>query len=231
MPVQSFEIVGGPSKFDLMVSLMDGPRYHRRVVRFEVHSDEWPVRLHSAEINSISRNGVINDSWLIGMEIAELNHDGTINRETAVNATCLYSTKTRKGSIQKSANWHIYNHPSQGDDPMNEIRLRSDEQNRLIESFTKTVNVYRNMVVSNFDSRMGDEDDKRPLEKQVVEEFKTCPNELKADFLFLTLKVIAAPCVFRGDGDSSTRLSAWLQSLAFERLAEMEALCPTVPTS
>jgi len=100
----------------------------------------------------------------------------------------------------------------------------------LISKFVKTVTDYRNMVIDNFHSRMGDEDNREPLEKQIVKEFKEAPETLRTVFQLSLLKVVAAPCVFRDDGDSSTRLSAWLQRLAFERLAEIEPLCVSRPT-
>ncbi|NTW22373.1 hypothetical protein HGA34_02385 [Candidatus Falkowbacteria bacterium] len=113
------------------------------------------------------------------------------------------------------------------------VRSSSDveAENRLIAKFTETLKSYRGMVCQNYNSRMGDEDDKRPLERQIIEEFESSPEELKGDFMFLLLKIVAAPitgrATDRSDGESMTRLSVWLQNLAFERLAEMEAICPS----
>jgi hypothetical protein len=109
-----------------------------------------------------------------------------------------------------------------------DIEKKKEAEDALIAKFTETLKSYRSMVCQNFNSRMGDEDDKRPLERQIIDEFATCPEELKGDFMFLLLKIVAAPitgfAADRADGESMTRLSAWLQNLAFERLAEMEAI-------
>lgn len=102
-----------------------------------------------------------------------------------------------------------------------------DEMEILLAKFTETCKSYRSIVCQNYSSRMGGEDDRRPLEQQIIDEFKVSPDHLKGNFMFLLLKIVAAPITGRAtdrfDAESTTKLSAWLQSLAFERLAEMEA--------
>jgi hypothetical protein len=108
---------------------------------------------------------------------------------------------------------------------------KASQNEALVIQFAKTVSDFRKMVVSNFRSRMGDEDDTKTLEAKIMEEFNAAPEHLRTVLQFTLLKVVAAPYSFHGDSDSGTRLSAWLQKLAFELLKQTEPLCRARPSA
>ena len=84
--------------------------------------------------------------------------------------------------------------------------------------FERVVTDYRNLIVGNYYSRMGDGDDTKPQEKKMVELFKESPKELREGLLLLVLKVVGRP----DDSNADSRLDAYLQTEAFERLDELE---------
>jgi len=97
--------------------------------------------------------------------------------------------------------------------------MKKENDQEIIRQFKKTLEKYRALVFENFNSRMGDEEDKRPLEKKLVEQFVACPQKGKNNLMFLTLKIIAKPYAM---SENYNRLNVWFQDLAFKRLAEME---------
>lgn len=105
---------------------------------------------------------------------------------------------------------------------MEKTILQTTKNAQTIKIFSNLAHKYRELIASNFRSRMGDEDDTKPLEKQIVDKFKACPEKTRIHLSFLLLRIIAAPYQIHGEIDSSIRLSLRLQQLAFERLVELE---------
>lgn len=105
---------------------------------------------------------------------------------------------------------------------MKKTESQERKQAKIINNFIKTLYEYRKMIASNFQSRMGDENDATPLEKQMAEQYKSCPSEIRIYLSFFLLKVVAKPYKIDGEPDQSIRLSLWLQELAFKRLAKLE---------
>lgn len=96
-------IVNGPSKYDLMLALVDGDMTHRRHIQFEL--DRWAVEVKMSSvagcpsmtpsiiINELERESGDGESW---------NFKGhSIKNSIGSWSVCgYYSTKTRKGSIE-----------------------------------------------------------------------------------------------------------------------------------
>ena len=59
-----FEIVNGPSKFDLMLALFDGNCDHRRIVDFTLLSPQKEHKTFSCIINDLKREDGSGESWL-----------------------------------------------------------------------------------------------------------------------------------------------------------------------
>lgn len=82
-------VLAGPNKFDLMVSLFDGKYDARRTVQFKIEGANTPITLL---IEAVEREDGSGESW---------NIDGKMvapSRTFAVRGC--YSTKTREGSIK-----------------------------------------------------------------------------------------------------------------------------------
>jgi len=105
---------------------------------------------------------------------------------------------------------------------MKKTDSQAREQEKITADFAKMLAEYRKVIIKNFRGRMGDEDDTRPLEKQMADHFKSCPSKIRIHLSFLLLKTIAYPCQFDGNADSSARLSLRLQNIAFNRLSDLE---------
>ena len=103
------QISGGPSKFDLMVSLFDGSQKPRRTVRFGVDSGRRnPVGPRNTEqsgviyddmdvdITAIEREDFSGESWFFQGHIANVS----VARRGRIHG--YYSTKTRSGWFKRS---------------------------------------------------------------------------------------------------------------------------------
>ncbi len=109
MAREEFSIVGGPSKFDLSVSLLYGESTNRVPIKFILEKKEWPTCVHSAVITGIQEKNRQADIWTIEMRLSEISHDGEIDHETTVRAVAKYSTRTRKGVLHKN-DWNQLDH-------------------------------------------------------------------------------------------------------------------------
>jgi hypothetical protein len=85
-----YNIIGGPSKFDLMISLFDGALSATKPVEFCVN--DCPLQIKRIRIVSIGREDGSGDSW---------NFTGVDTETTpALRVEGYYSTKNRKGRIR-----------------------------------------------------------------------------------------------------------------------------------
>ncbi|MFA6973191.1 MAG: hypothetical protein WC238_00430 [Parcubacteria group bacterium] len=101
---------------------------------------------------------------------------------------------------------------------------KQEQKKQLAIDFTKAVREYRGIVLNNFSSKMGDEEDRTPFESKIVDVFKASPPELRTEFLLLLLKVVGRPSSGRYDNDATSRLDSWLQKLAYDRFDELERI-------
>lgn len=96
--VRSYKIVGGPSKFDLMISLMHGDCQNRQAVQFDLKPDQ--VLQPSPEIkilglkmnfwiNRIEREDGSGEKW----NIVGYSQDGKLMK-------AFYETKGRTGGME-----------------------------------------------------------------------------------------------------------------------------------
>jgi hypothetical protein len=98
-------IVGGPSKFDLMVSLF-GTNREKRTVYFDVVGPVSGIRV-SAEfvIAAVEREDGSGESWLIqGWRLTRYvqNREWAIRTEELVPFKGYFSTKSRRGHLKES---------------------------------------------------------------------------------------------------------------------------------
>lgn len=78
-------ILNGPSKFDLMIALMDT---HRRSVEFEIQIKKNWLKV---SISMVQREDGSGESW---------NFEGrTVNVDSPSDVKGYYSTRTRKGTV------------------------------------------------------------------------------------------------------------------------------------
>ncbi len=74
-PTLVFRIVKGPSKFDLMVSLMNGDMNSRWLVKFEYKNSDSVIKIHSSmnvRIESLCREDGGGESWIFtGYKVTE----------------------------------------------------------------------------------------------------------------------------------------------------------------
>lgn len=65
-----FPVTGGPSKFDLMLSLFDGNQTPRKTVEFKLEGIKTPVRVAVTGVSQEDGSGEswIIEGWLSGME-------------------------------------------------------------------------------------------------------------------------------------------------------------------
>ena len=101
--------------------------------------------------------------------------------------------------------------------------MTEEQKKQLQIDFTKAVHGYRELIIKNYNSRMGDEEDKRPWENKIIDLFKASPAELRTTFLLLTLKVIGRPAR-NSDADYGLRISSQLQVLAYELSDKLEGI-------
>lgn len=87
-------IVNGPSKFDLMLTLFDGDSSHRRTVAFLLENPEtepWCGSLNFV-INKVEREDGSGENWLFR------GYSSDTDKNLPVKG--LFSTRTRKGWIE-----------------------------------------------------------------------------------------------------------------------------------
>jgi hypothetical protein len=94
-PVQAeFNIVAGPSKFDLMLALFDGTIEHHRCVEFEFNTTPRMTVKTKFLVSSVQREDGSGESW---------NFEGSLSYDnfcTLKNVRGYYSTKTRTGTFR-----------------------------------------------------------------------------------------------------------------------------------
>lgn len=85
---QSFNVIGGPSKFDLMLSLFDGNKDPRRTVEFKLEGAREPIVVAVTMVQQEDGSG---ESW---------NFQGhLINYRRGFDVRGHYSSNSRKGYI------------------------------------------------------------------------------------------------------------------------------------
>lgn len=85
-----FNIVGGPSKFDLMLSLFDGNKHPRRTVDFQLEGVNGHIRV---AITSVEQEDGSGESWNFG---GHLWHD----TEKHWHVEGYFGTKGRRGTMR-----------------------------------------------------------------------------------------------------------------------------------
>lgn len=90
-----YNIVGGPSKFDLMLSLFDGNKSPRRTVEFKLQESQIPI---TVAITSVQQENGSGESWNILGEI--------VNSDRGFKIDGYFSTKARAGWLTISAPFH-----------------------------------------------------------------------------------------------------------------------------
>ena len=84
----SFNVTGGPSKFDLMLSLFDGNKDPRRTVEFQLEGAHVPI---TAGITMVQQEDGSGESW---------NFEGWLaNYRRGFNIKGYYSSRSRTGYI------------------------------------------------------------------------------------------------------------------------------------
>ena len=84
----SFDAVGGPSKFDLMLSLFDGNKEPRRTVEFKLEGAREAIVV---AITAVQQENGSGESW---------NFEGQlVNYRCGFNVRGYYSSNSRKGYI------------------------------------------------------------------------------------------------------------------------------------
>ena len=85
-----FSVVGGPSKFDLMLSLFDGNQTPRRTVDFQLEGKKYPI---SVAILGVQQEDGSGESWNIEGLLWDKHHS------EGYKVKGYYVTKGRAGSL------------------------------------------------------------------------------------------------------------------------------------
>lgn len=95
----------------------------------------------------------------------------------------------------------------------------------LVRVFSKAINDYRTLILSNYSQSIQSKDDEnmRLLEEKIIETFKLLPLKLQTDCLLESLKIIGRPTVCSSDTNSLV-FSIRLQMLAFKMFDKLEKL-------
>lgn len=91
----SFDVVGGPSKFDLMLSLFDGNKDPRRAVEFQLEGARGPI---TAAITMVQQEDGSGESWNFRGWLANYRRNFGIQG--------YYSSKSRKGHLTFEVPFH-----------------------------------------------------------------------------------------------------------------------------
>ena len=84
----SFNTIGGPSKFDMMLSLFDGNKEPRRTVEFQLEGARAPITVY---VTSVQQEDGSGESW---------NFEGGLtNYRRGFHLRGYYSSKSRTGHI------------------------------------------------------------------------------------------------------------------------------------
>lgn len=81
----AFNVVGGPSKFDLMVSLFEGNPQHRRTVAFKLEGLRQEVHV---AITGVQQEDGSGESW---------NIEGWVKGEPSAHVKAYYTSRGRSG--------------------------------------------------------------------------------------------------------------------------------------
>lgn len=110
----SFNVVGGPSKFDLMLSLFDGNKDPRRTVEFQLEGARRPI---TVGITMVQQEDGSGESWNFR---GWVSGDDPTNSMFALNLHVdgYFSTRGRKGYITFEVPFHY--------------EMRADERHKVI---------------------------------------------------------------------------------------------------
>ena len=91
-----FNIVGGPSRWDLMLAIFDGDFHHRRIVTFSLDPQEnLPIRSLICTINEVGREDGSGENWLFE---GETYYPAEIVSNYHIHG--FFSTRTRTGWVE-----------------------------------------------------------------------------------------------------------------------------------
>ncbi len=93
-----FEITNGPSKWDLMLSLLDGDSKNRREVVFVVHEGIGHTEGMHVRIDTLEREDGSGESWNFKGRIPYILRDFIASTEKKIEGH--FSTRTRKGHLR-----------------------------------------------------------------------------------------------------------------------------------
>jgi hypothetical protein len=105
LETQILQIVDGPGKFELSISLLDGEGGgwpddgDRRSVSFKLSEEHRKARRISGFIESVSREGVESDEFALSLKLSKHTREKDLEDLFERMAQLQYNTRTRKGSI------------------------------------------------------------------------------------------------------------------------------------